>query len=114
MDMITVTELEKWQRTQREFTLLDVRRAKVRAADGADLAGARWLDPNGLFTWKDEVPRDRPVVFVCAHGHEISQGCAATLRAMGLDSRYLEGGFSAWRDSGRPTVPLAQTAGAQP
>jgi thiosulfate sulfurtransferase len=47
-------------------------------------------------------------VVVCAHGHELSQGTAATLRAMGLDARYLVDGFAGWRDSGRPTVPLTK------
>ncbi len=106
MDKITICELEEWQRAQRAFSLLDVRRQQVRLAHGADIAGSRWLPPDELFTWKDEVPRDRPAVIVCAHGHELSQGAAATLRAMGLDARYLIDGFSGWRDSGRLTVPF--------
>jgi len=112
MEKISHTELEEWQRAQRGFTLLDVRRAKVRAADAADIAGAEWRSPDGPFTWKDEIRRDRPVVVVCAHGHELSQGTAATLRGMGLDARYLVDGFAGWRDSGRPTVP--QTKEVQP
>jgi len=113
MQKITIVELEDWQRTGRSFTLLDVRRERARQADGADIPGARWLAPEGLFAWKDEVPRDRPVVFVCAHGHELSQGAAATLSAMGLDARYLIDGFTGWRDSGRPTVPLIESEGAR-
>ena len=109
MQKISFVELEEWQRTGRSFTLLDIRREKVRQADAADIPGARWLAPDGLFTWKDEVPRDRPVVFVCAHGHELSQGAAATLAAMGLDARYLVDGFTGWRDSGRPTISLLAT-----
>ena len=112
MDRITLIELEEWQRARRTFTLLDVRRAKVRAADAAEIAGSEWRSPDGLFTWKDEIVRDRPVVVVCAHGHELSQGAAATLRAMGLDARYLVDGFAGWRDSGRPTVPAASDGGA--
>jgi thiosulfate sulfurtransferase len=107
MERVTMVELEEWQRARRTFTLLDVRRAKVRADDDADIAGTEWRPPDGLFTWKDEILRDRPVVVVCAHGHELSQGVAATLRAMGLDARFLVDGFSGWRDSGRPTVPLS-------
>jgi rhodanese-related sulfurtransferase len=110
MDRITALELEEWQRAGRSFTLLDVRRARVRAADAADIPGTEWRDPDGLFTWKDAIARDRPVVVVCAHGHELSQGTAATLRAMGLDARYLIDGFSAWRDAGRAVVPLALRA----
>jgi rhodanese-related sulfurtransferase len=108
MDRITVVELEEWQRARRVFTLLDVRRSNVREADAAGIAGAGWRSPDGLCTWKAEIPRDRPVVVVCAHGHELSQGTAATLRAMGLDARFLVDGFSGWRDSGRPTVPLTK------
>jgi rhodanese-related sulfurtransferase len=108
MDRITIVELEEWQRAGRVFTLLDVRRASVRQADGADIAGAEWRSPDGLFSWKDEIARDRPAVVVCAHGHELSQGAAATLRAMGLDARFLVDGYSGWRDSGRPTRPLRE------
>jgi rhodanese-related sulfurtransferase len=32
---------------------------------------------------------------VCAYGHEIGQGMAAVLRAMGHDARFLEGGIDA-------------------
>ena len=109
MDKITLIELEEWQRARRTFTLLDVRRAKVRAADAAEIAGSEWRSPDGLFSWKDEIVRDRPVVVVCAHGHELSQGTAATLRAMGLDARYLVDGLAGWRDSGRTTVPVRAT-----
>ncbi|MFZ6050255.1 rhodanese-like domain-containing protein [Pseudomonas sp. CR3202] len=106
MSRITVCELAEWQAAGCTFTLLDVRRVAVRTADAAEIHGARWLDPDSLFTWKDSVPRDRPVVLYCAHGHEISQGIAATLEAMGLDARYLIDGFAGWRDAGRPTQGL--------
>ncbi|WP_077524496.1 rhodanese-like domain-containing protein [Metapseudomonas resinovorans] len=106
MSRITSCELMEWQAAGRTFTLLDVRREAARAADAAAIPDARWLDPESVFTWKDSVPRDRPVVLYCAHGHEISQGIAATLEAMGLDARYLIDGFSGWRDTGRPTRSL--------
>ncbi|MNG28548.1 hypothetical protein D3C84_1138250 [compost metagenome] len=52
------------------------------------------------------MPRDRPAILYCAQGHELSQGCAATLRAMGLDARYLIDGFAGWLGAGRPVVEL--------
>lgn len=106
MNRITRCELAEWQAAARRFTLLDVRRAGVRTTDAAEIPGACWLDPEQVFTWKDSVPRDRPVVLYCAHGHEISQGIAATLHAMGLDARYLIDGFAGWREAGRPTRRL--------
>jgi rhodanese-related sulfurtransferase len=102
MDRITLCEFDEWRRAGRTFTLLDVRREAVRKSDAADIPGACWLPPEDLFAWKDDVPRDRPAVIVCTHGHELSQGAAATLRAMGLDARYLVDGFAAWKQSGRP------------
>jgi rhodanese-related sulfurtransferase len=107
MSRITSCELAEWQAAGRRFTLLDVRRAQVRLADAAAIGGAQWRDPDALFAWKDQVPRDRPVVLYCAQGHEISQGCATTLQAMGLDARYLIDGFAGWRSAGQPTQGLA-------
>ena len=105
MSVITVAELALWQRGDFDFTLLDVRRAKARAADGSDIAGARWLDPARWLDWKDDIGSARPVVVYCAHGHEISQGLAAALRAMGVDARHLDGGISGWKAAGHPVQP---------
>lgn len=106
MSRISICELAEWQAASRQFSLLDVRRAAVRQADAAAIPGAQWRDPEGLFTWKDQVPRDRPVILYCAQGHEISQGIAATLMVMGLDARYLIDGFTGWRAAGQATEPL--------
>jgi rhodanese-related sulfurtransferase len=114
MSRISICELTEWQAVDRRFTLLDVRRATVRQADAAEITGAQWLDPQALFTWKDQVPRDRPVILYCAHGHEISQGIAATLQTLGLDARYLIDGFAGWRAAGQPTQGLSNEAGGAP
>ena len=106
MERISICELAEWQAAGRTFSLLDVRRAGARQTAAAQIAGAQWRDPQALFTWKDEVARDRPAILYCAHGHELSQGCAATLRAMGLDARYLIDGFAGWQAAGRPLVAL--------
>jgi thiosulfate sulfurtransferase len=107
MDRISLCELAEWRAAGRAFKLIDVRCAPARAADGADIPGAQWRDPTQLLAWKDAVPRDRPAVLVCAHGREISQGASATLRAMGLDARYLIDGFAGWKAAGQPVQPLA-------
>lgn len=111
MDRISPYELADWQSAGRTFTLLDVRREAVRAADGSALPGARWLDPEKVLTWKDAVPRDRPAVLYCAQGHEIGQGIAATLRALGLDARYLVDGFAGWRSARMPVQGLTTERG---
>ena len=106
MGQFSISANTEWQAAGRTFTLLDVRRASVRQADAAQIAGACWRDPEALLAWKDQVSRDRPAILYCAHGHDLSQGCAATLRAMGLDARYLIDGFAGWRAAGQPLQTL--------
>ena len=106
MNRICISELAQWQATGQQFNLIDVRRASARLADAAQISGAQWRDPDALFTWKDQIPRDKPAILYCAHGHEISQGCAATLAAMGLDARYLIDGFAGWRTAGQAPESL--------
>ena len=62
--------------------------------DAADLPNAMWLDPEQVFAWKDEIPRDRPAVVYCARVTRSARG-AATLCALGLDARYLVDGSQA-------------------
>ncbi len=105
MNQIIPTELALWQSTGFAHALLDVRRSSARQSNGADITGATWLDPALWLDWKDKVPAATPVVVYCAHGHEISQGLAAALCAMGVDARTLVGGMSAWQAAGLPVLP---------
>ena len=81
--------------------------ASARNTSGQEIKGAQWLDPALWLDWKDHVSKEQAVVLYCAHGHEISQGLAAALRAMGLDSRVLRGGFEAWRQAQLPTLSIS-------
>jgi rhodanese-related sulfurtransferase len=107
MSHISVAELAFWKEHGFAFDLLDVRRNKARVQDGTHIAGASWRDPAAWLEWKDDwLGAKRPVVLYCAHGHEISQGLTAALRAMEIDARHLVGGIQQWKDSGYPVVAL--------
>jgi rhodanese-related sulfurtransferase len=84
--------------------VIDVRRRAALEADTAMIAGATWRDPFDVPDWEKYLPRHRPVVLYCVHGHEISRNAVAALRLAGVDARYLEGGIEAWRSLGAPTV----------
>ncbi len=84
--------------------VLDVRRKEAFGQDAAMIAGATWRDPFAVAEWERFLPRHRPVVAYCVHGHEISKNAAAALRARGLDASYLEGGIEAWRAAAAPTL----------
>jgi rhodanese-related sulfurtransferase len=82
--------------------LLDVRRAASFDADETILVGAFRRDPTDIENWRHALPKGRPVVAYCAHGHEVSQGVATALRDAGIDARYLEGGITDWAELGLP------------
>lgn len=99
--------------------VIDVRRREAFEADSAMIAGATWRDPFRVEDWEKYLPRHRPVVVYCVHGHEISANAAAALRDRGIDSRFLAGGIEAWRALGAPTVrrsaaPAIPSAPGQP
>jgi rhodanese-related sulfurtransferase len=84
--------------------VLDVRKAEAYASSPRLLPGALRVEPGRLPQDAAALPRDRPVVAYCVHGHEVSQGAARSLRDAGLDAAYLEHGVTGWRNAGLPTM----------
>ena len=95
----------------RACDLIDVRKAAARAADGRDLAGARWVDPFSLRFEHPVLSGSRPLVFFCVHGHEVSQFAAALALVAGVEARYVEGGFAALVAAGARLVPRCPALG---
>jgi rhodanese-related sulfurtransferase len=64
-----------------------------------DVAALPVLVPGGRRAAHDDLPADmrlgRHALCVCAHGHRISHGAAAVLRAAGARAEALAGGMSA-------------------
>jgi superoxide dismutase, Fe-Mn family len=89
--------------------LLDVRRAPAFAQADTMLVGAAWRDPAELQRWAQSLAAGQALVVYCVHGHEVSQGCAASLAALGHHARFLAGGIEGWKAGGGP---LAAKAGA--
>ena len=70
-----------------------------------DHAADPYLLPKALRARAQSViDADRPTVIVCQKGLKLSQGAAAHLRARGHQAWALEGGISAWRAAGLPTL----------
>ncbi len=84
--------------------IIDVRISTAIERDTHLIAGATWRDPFGVNEWSKYLPRHRPVVVYCVHGFEVSRNVADSLRADGVDARWLEGGITAWRDAGGSLV----------
>ena len=91
--------------------LIDVRRTPTFDADQWMIAGAIRRPPDTIAEWDAALPKGRPVTVYCAHGQEVSRDTAASLRGIGHDARYLEGGIADWAERKLPLrkkVPLGE------
>lgn len=113
MDTVTSPYLISTLRTQLGSAaaplLIDVRRQAAFDADTHLIASATWRDPFNVNDWAKFVPRHRPVVVYCVHGHEISKNTADALAQSGIDARFLEGGSEAWHEAGGVRVKKSAT-----
>ena len=75
-----------------ELVLVDVREHSERAR--GDLRGSLHVPMAELRARLAELPSDRPLAFVCAHGIR-SAVAARTARRAGLDARSVAGGMAA-------------------
>jgi rhodanese-related sulfurtransferase len=89
--------------------VVDVRREDEWAA--GHLAPARHVEVNELTARAGEIPRERPVVFVCRSGNR-SAMAAEAFRQAGWDAYNLDGGLRAWVEAGLPFD--GEVAEAQP
>ena len=81
--------------------LIDVRRRPAFDDDEWMIAGAIRRPPDSVAEWGADTPKRHPVVVYCAHGQEVSRNVAASLRGIGVDARYLEGGSAPHIDQDR-------------
>lgn len=82
--------------------IVDVRRRAIRETDDRTIPGAVWCDHTGAASLAGELSGNRDIVVSCAHGHHLSQGVVAALRASGYPARALRGGLEAWCAAGLP------------
>jgi rhodanese-related sulfurtransferase len=82
--------------------LVDVRRTTTFDADEWMIAGAIRRPPETVGQWAPELSAAGPLIVYCAQGLEVSRDTAASLRGIGLDARYLEGGIAEWAERKLP------------
>jgi rhodanese-related sulfurtransferase len=79
--------------------LVDVRRDYE--WDAGHLPGSQRIEVNELTARAEEIPQDRPVIFVCRAGNR-SGMAAEAFRQAGWDAYHVEGGLQAWVAVGLP------------
>ena len=105
---VTVNELRSRIDAKEDITLVDVCLADDLPRRPDMIPGARFLAPERIDEWADELPRGKPIVVYCVYGFQVSGDAAAELRRRGLDARTLAGGITAWHAMAGATVPLAR------
>jgi rhodanese-related sulfurtransferase len=84
--------------------ILDVRNAPAFGAASRVIPDAMILLPDDVCGTVPRLTLERGVVVYCVHGHEVSQDAAPALRDGGIHACYLEGGITAWEQTGLPTM----------
>jgi rhodanese-related sulfurtransferase len=103
MDGMDITPAEAARRLETEdLALIDVR--EPYEWEAGHIPGATHLDMATLAERIDEIPKDRPVAFICLSGAR-SGLVASTLKARGYEAYNVEGGFRDWYEAGLPTEP---------
>ena len=97
---ITPTELSKMLEEKRDVVIFDVRQRADCEADGETIPGAVWRDPEQVDLWSKDLPGEKEVVVYCVRGGSVSKSVATRLLDENVDVRYIEGGLSAWKESG--------------
>jgi rhodanese-related sulfurtransferase len=97
---ITPNELGKRLEEKQDVLILDVRRKPDYEADQQAIPGAVWRDPEQVDEWIKDLPGEKEVVIYCVRGGSVSKSVAARLLDGKVDVRYIEGGLSAWKESG--------------
>ena len=82
--------------------IIDVRRPYE--FEGGRIAGARNIEMNALTASAEEIPRDRPVVFICRSGNRSGMARDA-FREAGYDAYNMAGGMQAWTEAGMALEP---------
>jgi rhodanese-related sulfurtransferase len=84
-----------------EAQFVDVRRGYE--WDAGRIEGAVHIEMNELSSRREEVARDRPVVFYCRGGNR-SGMAAQAFAADGYNATHIDGGLSAWAEAGLPVA----------
>ena len=104
-ETITPQALAKLRRDKEDILIIDVRRKSDYDADRHIISGAVWRDPEQVDQWSEEIPRDKQVIIYCVRGGSVSKSVSNRLLGERVQVSYIEGGLTAWKESGDETEP---------
>lgn len=84
--------------------VIDVRKEAAFNELPRTLPGALRGAPEWVAEWAPHLPKSRPLLVYCVHGHEVGKGAAQSLAALGFQVNYLERGIVGWIEKTLPTI----------
>jgi rhodanese-related sulfurtransferase len=97
-ESISVQELQKTLKEERNISILDVRRKSDYEASPQKIENGSWYDPEKIDEWINEIPKDREVIVYCVKGGSVSQSVADQLQKKQCNVKFIEGGIKAWNE----------------
>lgn len=97
-ESISVQELQKFLKEERNISILDVRRKSDYEASPQKIENASWYDPEKTDEWIHEIPKDREVIVYCVKGGSVSQSVTEQLKQKQCKVKFLQGGIKAWNE----------------
>jgi rhodanese-related sulfurtransferase len=102
VETITPTELAEQLSGPDAPLVVDVRTPGEYSNDG-HIAGSRLLPLSMLLARSNELPQDRPIVFVCRSGNRSQVACEQLAQLGFTNTINLVGGMIGWRQAGLPS-----------
>lgn len=97
---ITIDEAEEMLRDDGAYALIDVR--EPHEFEKGHLPGAKLIPVNSVYERRDELPKDKELLFVCARGQRSALAAEMAAAAGFTKLHNIEGGTDAWREAGKP------------
>jgi rhodanese-related sulfurtransferase len=110
---VTPQELKERVGPRKVVTIIDVRRKADYDADREAVSGAEWRDPEKVDEWSKDLPADKEVVVYCVRGGTVSNQVVDRLLDKKINAHYIEGGITAWKESGGKTKKKQPRAAVQ-
>jgi rhodanese-related sulfurtransferase len=86
---------EVWEKRS-QIEIIDVRRPDEWSGPMGHIPGAKHIVLDTLPDHMDQIPKDKPVIFVCAAGGRSSRACEFALEEGYTNIYNMKGGMSAW------------------
>ncbi|MGZ6479771.1 MAG: rhodanese-like domain-containing protein [Bdellovibrionales bacterium] len=94
-EVLDIDPQEVWEK-RALLTIIDVRRPDEFTGPMGHIPGAKLIVLDTLPDHMDEIPKDKPVVFVCAAGGRSARACEFAVEEGYLNTFNMKGGMSAW------------------